>query len=937
MMFRPRKLQIGGEYEEDNKFNPTPINLRPQPSYGFVGPMQPTTPNYGPMGPFNYDNSPGLKDDCPEGMTWSEEDQRCVYPNGYDPTQEQEKNKPKGRGIDGMGTPKTGPGTGVNPQDPVKKQQSKIDPYFALRGATTGLSWLSEMVDRNRQNQYATDQYSTLGQIDPMPVSNFQPNRYNLYAQKGGNLPQGKLLPNVTVSNKPTYEDSMKLYKLNPIIAQELLKTREASAAASATQGYNRNSYTNPNYQKDRDNEVKLMEANIKQVEKLGQLLTKYGINGFNYTNKIKPSVPNPNYKYNGTNPAQAMEFLYPKPIGTPKEHEPQLKKSFRDYPLIDQESNELNIIPSNNPGQIAGDIPVLPYRVEYDGINHQDFPDEKSGTEFQNELRNRPQGIPYGTTGRYRNKYQGGGRTPIYVNNPNDPRLRAYNDSSEARRITENTLLAAKWNKIDKLPVNVMTQDEYHKINPVADLSEANYKNIAAKIGVRQHKWGTQGFPIFPTPVQPVVYKKPVQPYIYKDEPQLKKSFNNYPLIDQESNELNIIPSNNPGQIAGDIKPLPYRVEYDGTEHQNFLTEKEGTEFQNSLRNRPQGIPYGTRGYYEKKQKGGKLAPITVDTPNDPRLKAYNDSLNLYKASEENRQWLLSNPNIKKPIYNSAYPALSINGKIQPTGSYEGDVVNTVGVNVNKYAFNKYKKPVQPVVYKKPEVNNVKTLPNINIQNNKYSDSLTLYRTKTSLPVSSNDPYIQREINDIIKNNRLYGSDLFDNPKNRAAAKRISPTGDEYDVKPIWTKVGDRYIQTFKKPIGVQEQKDYPIVTRPKAQVKGKITPAQPTRDTSQDGTPIYGPANSTIGYWNNGEFSPYTGVNQRGTVNNPDTELMQNPEALKKYLRGKGLNFKKGGLTPNKARQILHDGTAQGHPLTDKQRRFFGAKSKGHTNFRK
>lgn len=51
-----------------------------------------------------------------------------------------------------------------------------------------------------------------------------------------------------------------------------------------------------------------------------------------------------------------------------------------------------------------------------------------------------------------------------------------------------------------------------------------------------------------------------------------------------------------------------------------------------------------------------------------------------------------------------------------------------------------------------------------------------------------------------------------------------------------------------------------------------------------------------------------------------------------MSKMLRG----FKKGGLTPNKAREILHDGTAQGHPLTDKQRRFFGAKSKGHTNYR-
>lgn len=45
---------------------------------------------------------------------------------------------------------------------------------------------------------------------------------------------------------------------------------------------------------------------------------------------------------------------------------------------------------------------------------------------------------------------------------------------------------------------------------------------------------------------------------------------------------------------------------------------------------------------------------------------------------------------------------------------------------------------------------------------------------------------------------------------------------------------------------------------------------------------------------------------------------------------------NKEKGGLTPNKAREILHDGTAQGKKLTDKQRRFFGAMSKGHTNYK-
>lgn len=34
--------------------------------------------------------------------------------------------------------------------------------------------------------------------------------------------------------------------------------------------------------------------------------------------------------------------------------------------------------------------------------------------------------------------------------------------------------------------------------------------------------------------------------------------------------------------------------------------------------------------------------------------------------------------------------------------------------------------------------------------------------------------------------------------------------------------------------------------------------------------------------------------------------------------------------GLTEAKAKKILHDKEVKGHPLTDKQRRFFGAKSR-------
>lgn len=38
-----------------------------------------------------------------------------------------------------------------------------------------------------------------------------------------------------------------------------------------------------------------------------------------------------------------------------------------------------------------------------------------------------------------------------------------------------------------------------------------------------------------------------------------------------------------------------------------------------------------------------------------------------------------------------------------------------------------------------------------------------------------------------------------------------------------------------------------------------------------------------------------------------------------------------KKKQLTKKKARTILHDKSVKGHPLTDKQRRFFGAVASG------
>lgn len=70
-------------------------------------------------------------------------------------------------------------------------KDSKIDPFkvgLGVQSVTTGLSWLSGVMDRRRQNRYLRSNLSTLGSIEAQPFENFQPNPYNTYAKLGGNI-----------------------------------------------------------------------------------------------------------------------------------------------------------------------------------------------------------------------------------------------------------------------------------------------------------------------------------------------------------------------------------------------------------------------------------------------------------------------------------------------------------------------------------------------------------------------------------------------------------------------------------------------------------------------------------------------------------------------------------------------------------------------------
>lgn len=97
--------------------------------------------------------------------------------------------------------------------------------------------------------------------------------------------------------------------------------------------------------------------------------------------------------------------------------------------------------------------------------------------------------------------------------------------------------------------------------------------------------------------------YKKPVQPIIYKPE-ENKLSTKRIPanLINSAGDISNSIIPNIGSVEVPNLPDLPYRVEYDGINHQNFINEEASRNFIEELKKRPQGIPFGVRGYYIQK-----------------------------------------------------------------------------------------------------------------------------------------------------------------------------------------------------------------------------------------------------------------------------------------------------------------------------------------------
>lgn len=73
-------------------------------------------------------------------------------------------------------------------------------------------------------------------------------------------------------------------------------------------------------------------------------------------------------------------------------------------------------------------------------------------------------------------------------------------------------------------------------------------------------------------------------------------------------------------------------------------------------------------------------------------------------------------------------------------------------------------------------------------------------------------------------------------------------------------------------------------------------------------------------------------TNRHEKIDINNIDLEIIPaNFNPFNGKYENEAITFKTGGLTRAKARQMLHEGTAHGHPLTESQRGYFGAVASG------
>ncbi len=291
----------------------------------------------------------------------------------------------------------------------------------------------------------------------------------------------------------------------------------------------------------------------------------------------------------------------------------------------------------------------------------------------------------------------------------------------------------------------------------------------------------------------------------------------------------------------------------------------------------------------------GGKpkpKPPIIVTNPNDPRLKAYNDSMALYNTSPytnkaANDPMTVRLPPEEKKLYN-AQDFFDVFHKVNKAAN----IIKPVAISMGDAGILYYQKPTgQP-----PIKNNTKTLPNVTAQGKPtYQDSLNLYNAGKKYYIDEfskpfPDYYPANAKPYLNKYSEYYklGDDL--NLKDRhypPKLEKIAREAKKLGINPIGYYPVEGQTLAFKKPVGSPE-----VLANPenyKAHGNIQITSPQQEmmpiqKQAAPQGQIMYGPANSAIGYMTvDGKFTP---IERTDHLNKADKELLNNPEALQKYI---------------------------------------------------
>lgn len=257
--------------------------------------------------------------------------------------------------------------------------------------------------------------------------------------------------------------------------------------------------------------------------------------------------------------------------------------------------------------------------------------------------------------------QFQVGGRAPIYTSNPNDSRLRSYNDSTRLYEQSKylrnlNSVVGNRvftpyknwkpwvYDPIDLKKRNALTRQDILQ-SQAQELSD--YNSIANDIKKRHSTIKPESIltlmndgsnwpnrqpvlefigPVYKKPVQPILYKKPVPKPVYK-KPEVVP----VPVVETVPPVSPIIEQ--PIKKVGYTQPIIQQFNYMSNENKAKALQKYG-----SVSDIPfQGVDINQLkdgGWLDEYQRGGMLPPIYTSDFNDPRIGRYNDSLDLYNKN---------------------------------------------------------------------------------------------------------------------------------------------------------------------------------------------------------------------------------------------------------------------------------------------------------------